>query len=70
MNERLTAAQQELGQRLIFREQDPTGLPDRRDSEIFHEISILREEHTNVKDHALPHERGSPGLSLGGKDKD
>ena len=42
---------------LVFRGQDQTDLLDRHVSDIFHEISILKEEHYNVKTYAPLYER-------------
>jgi hypothetical protein len=50
----------------VFRGQDRTDLLDRYVSDIFHEISILKEEHYNVKTYAPLYERDSREIELRG----
>ncbi len=49
---------------LVFRGQDSTDLFDRYVSDIFHEISILKEEHYNVKTYAPLYERDKDEVEL------
>jgi len=49
---------------LVFRGQDSTDLFDRYVSDIFHEISILKEEHYNVKVYAPLYERDHNEVEL------
>ena len=49
---------------LVFRGQDRTDFLDRYVSDIFHEISILKEEHYNVKTYAPLYERDSAEVEL------
>ena len=49
---------------LVFRGQDRTDLLDRYVSDIFHEISILKEEHYNVKTYAPLYERDAAEVEL------
>ena len=49
---------------LVFRWQDQTDLLDRYVSDIFHEISILKEEHYNVKVYGPLYERDSAEVEL------
>ena len=48
----------------VFRGQDRTDLLDRYVSDIFHEISILKEEHYNVKTYAPQYERDAAEVEL------
>jgi len=49
---------------LVFRGQDQTDLLDRYVSDIFHEISILKEQHYNVKKYAPLYERDAAEVEL------
>ncbi len=49
---------------LVFRGQDSTDILDRYVSDIFHEISILKEEHYNVKTYAPLYERDQSEVEL------
>ena len=49
---------------LVFRGHDQTDLLDRYVSDIFHEISILKEEHYNVKTYAPLYERDAAEIEL------
>lgn len=49
---------------LVFRGQDSTDLLDRFVADIFHEISILKEEHYNVKTYAPLYERDRNEVEL------
>ncbi|HVR76571.1 MAG TPA: hypothetical protein VMT52_19735 [Planctomycetota bacterium] len=49
---------------LVFRGQDRTDLLDRYVSDIFHEISILKEEHYNVQTYATLYERDRAEVEL------
>ena len=49
---------------LVFRGQDQTDLLDRYVSDIFHEISILKEEHYNVKVYGPLYERDAAEVEL------
>jgi hypothetical protein len=49
---------------LVFRGQDRTDLLDRYVSDIFHEISILKEEHYNVKTYAPAYARDAAEVEL------
>ena len=49
---------------LIFRAEDRTDLLDRYVSDIFHEISILKEEHYNVKTYAPQYARDEATVEL------
>jgi len=50
----------------VFRGQDQTDLLDRYVADIFHEISILKEEHYNVKTYAPLYERDAREVELRG----
>ena len=49
---------------LVFRGQDRTDILDRYVSDIFHEISILKEEHYNVKTYAPQYARDAAEVEL------